>query len=83
MMMQSIPVQASGMVNGAMGFADIVRRSGESKFELFLDNRIKTETKISDKAKAVNVGKADRTTIQARKNPTRLRMLLRVLSIRL
>lgn len=61
MMMQSIPVQASGMVNGAMGFADIVRRSGESKFELFLDNRIKTETKISDKAKAVNVGKADRT----------------------
>ncbi|TAH67481.1 MAG: flagellar hook-length control protein FliK [Anaerolineaceae bacterium] len=53
MMTQSIPIQASAIVNGAVGSANFAKRSGLNEFEIFLAGSIKGETKITERANTI------------------------------
>lgn len=63
-MTQSIPIKASGNIFEATGSADFARRSRDSKFEMFLDNSINRDTKISVKAKAITNGEKHNSPVK-------------------
>lgn len=54
MMTQSIPTKASGILLQAAGSANIAKRSGKRDFEIFFDDSIRRETKITVSAKTIN-----------------------------
>lgn len=55
MMTQSVPTQASGLLFGSAGSAAfLTRKSRENDFDMFLDKSIKSETKITVRAKTID-----------------------------
>jgi flagellar hook-length control protein FliK len=54
MMTQSIPTQASAIMFGAAGSANIAKRSGEYDFDMLLAGNISREAKIAVKANSIN-----------------------------